>query len=149
MVAAFSAHRRLVRRLGNPPRGLSRILAETYGSMSIPVGERTFRLSARADRIEARADGNFAVLDYKTGAPPSGKQVRIGLSPQLTLTAAMLREGGFESSRPAPPFPNSLCTPQRQRSAGEERRLELTSNSATNRRPPDEAAREARKNWRT
>ena len=28
--------------------------------------------------------------------PPTGKQVRMGLSPQLTLEAAILREGGFE-----------------------------------------------------
>ena len=53
-------------------------------------------LSARADRIERRRDGNFAILDYKTGQPPTGKQVRMGLSPQLTLEAAILREGGFE-----------------------------------------------------
>jgi len=53
-------------------------------------------LSARADRIEHRRDGSYAVLDYKTGQPPTGKQVRMGLSPQLTLEAAILREGGFE-----------------------------------------------------
>ena len=58
---------------------------------------RTFMLSARADRIERRRDGSFAILDYKTGQPPTGKQVRMGLSPQLTLEAAILREGGFES----------------------------------------------------
>ena len=57
--------------------------------------ERTFYLSARADRIERRLDGTFAILDYKTGQPPTGKQVRMGLSPQLTLEAAILREGGF------------------------------------------------------
>ena len=59
-------------------------------------GERTFVLSARADRIEHRHDGRYAILDYKTGQPPTGKQVRMGLSPQLTLEAAILREGGFE-----------------------------------------------------
>ena len=53
-------------------------------------------LNARADRIERRADGTFAILDYKTGQPPTAKQVRMGLSPQLTLEAAILRGGGFE-----------------------------------------------------
>ena len=53
-------------------------------------------LSARADRIERRDDGSYAILDYKTGQPPTGKQVRMGLSPQLTLEAAILREGGFD-----------------------------------------------------
>jgi ATP-dependent helicase/nuclease subunit B len=52
-------------------------------------------LSARADRIERRADGGYAILDFKTGEVPSDKQVRIGIAPQLTLEAAILRGGGF------------------------------------------------------
>jgi ATP-dependent helicase/nuclease subunit B len=72
------------------------IEAEIKGEIPIPLdNERIFHLSARADRIERRADGTFAILDYKTGQPPTGKQVRMGLSPQLTLEAAILRAGGF------------------------------------------------------
>jgi ATP-dependent helicase/nuclease subunit B len=75
---------------------IARIEAEIRGEIQIPLDNaRTFVLSARADRIERRHDGSFAILDYKTGQPPTGKQVRMGLSPQLTLEAAMLREGGF------------------------------------------------------
>ena len=51
----------------------------------------------RADRIECLSDGRYAILDYKTGLPPSEKQVRTGLSPQLTLEAAILRKGGFKA----------------------------------------------------
>jgi ATP-dependent helicase/nuclease subunit B len=70
--------------------------AEVEGRISIPLDHgRIFILSARADRIEHRTDRTFAILDYKTGQPPTGKQVRMGLSPQLTLEAAILREGGF------------------------------------------------------
>lgn len=70
--------------------------AEIQGEIKIHLDNaRTFTLNARADRIERRADGSFAILDYKTGQPPTGKQVRMGLSPQLTLEAAILREGGF------------------------------------------------------
>ncbi len=73
------------------------IAAEAEGSLSIALDdERNFVLSARADRIEHRTDRTFAILDYKTGAPPSAKQVFLGLSPQLTLEAAILREGGFK-----------------------------------------------------
>ncbi len=76
---------------------VSTIVAEIRGEIPIRLdNERTFVLSARADRIERRQDGTFAILDYKTGQPPTGKQVRMGLSPQLTLEAAILREGGFE-----------------------------------------------------
>jgi ATP-dependent helicase/nuclease subunit B len=76
---------------------VSDIMAEIRGEILIPIGKgRTFALSARADRIDRRVDGDYAILDYKTGAPPTGKQVRMGLSPQLTLEAAILREGGFD-----------------------------------------------------
>jgi ATP-dependent helicase/nuclease subunit B len=68
---------------------------ETRGTLTIPLGERSFKLSARADRIEALVDGRYAILDFKTGAPPSDKQVRIGVAPQLTLEGAILRSGGF------------------------------------------------------
>ncbi|HTB01547.1 MAG TPA: double-strand break repair protein AddB [Bradyrhizobium sp.] len=75
---------------------IAAIAAEIRGEIKIPLDNaRIFTLTARADRIERRGDGSFAVLDYKTGQPPSGKQVRMGLSPQLTLEAAILREGGF------------------------------------------------------
>ena len=76
---------------------ISAIEAEIRGEIPIHLDDgRTFHLSARADRIERRCDGSFAILDYKTGTPPTGKQVRMGLSPQLTLEAAILRQGGFE-----------------------------------------------------
>jgi ATP-dependent helicase/nuclease subunit B len=76
---------------------IAAIEAEIKGEIAIPLDDgRTFILSGRADRIERSVDGSFVILDYKTGTPPTGKQVRLGLSPQLTLEAAMLREGGFE-----------------------------------------------------
>ncbi|MEO6840092.1 MAG: double-strand break repair protein AddB [Bradyrhizobium sp.] len=77
---------------------IATIAAEIQGNISIHLeNERTFNLTARADRIEHRRDRTYAILDYKTGQPPTGKQVRMGLSPQLTLEAAILREGGFEN----------------------------------------------------
>jgi ATP-dependent helicase/nuclease subunit B len=91
-IAAWFADWELARR-----DNIERIAAEIRGEIKIPLdSERIFTLSARADRIEQRRDGSFAILDYKTGQPPTGKQVRMGLSPQLTLEAAILREGGFD-----------------------------------------------------
>jgi ATP-dependent helicase/nuclease subunit B len=69
--------------------------AEIRGGYAIPLGERSFRLSARADRIERLTCGDYAILDFKTGQPPTSKQVRIGVAPQLTLEGAILRTGGF------------------------------------------------------
>jgi ATP-dependent helicase/nuclease subunit B len=72
------------------------VYAEKRGELKVSAGKREFILSTRADRIEQRADGTFAILDYKTGTPPSDKQVRTGLNPQLTLEATILRHGKFE-----------------------------------------------------
>jgi ATP-dependent helicase/nuclease subunit B len=53
-------------------------------------------LSGIADRIEI-GPRHVAILDFKTGAPPSDNQVQSGLAPQLPLEAAMLARGVFES----------------------------------------------------
>jgi ATP-dependent helicase/nuclease subunit B len=55
----------------------------------------TFTLTGVADRIDVLKDGSAAILDYKTGAAPSKKQVTQLLSPQLPLEAAMLAQDGF------------------------------------------------------
>jgi len=54
-----------------------------------------FTLTGIADRIDILRDGRAAILDYKSGAIPSAKQVEQLLSPQLPLEAAMLAEDGF------------------------------------------------------
>ena len=74
----------------------SALFAEIKGALEVPFGERGFTLTTRADRIEHLADGRYAILDYKTGSVPTERQVRTGLSPQLTLEGAILRAGKFE-----------------------------------------------------
>jgi ATP-dependent helicase/nuclease subunit B len=122
------------------------IKAEIRGEIGIPLdNERTFILSARADRIERRHDGRFAILDYKTGQPPTGKQVRMGLSPQLTLEAAILREGGFQDI-PADSSVGELVYVRLSGNnpPGEQRSLELKIKQNDTPQPPDSAADEAR-----
>jgi ATP-dependent helicase/nuclease subunit B len=75
---------------------VEKLFIEIAGKIEIPFGPERFTLSVRADRIERLADGRYAILDYKTGAPPTDKQVAAGLSPQLTLETAILRKGGFK-----------------------------------------------------
>jgi ATP-dependent helicase/nuclease subunit B len=126
---------------------ISTIAAEIRGSISIHLSEeRTFTLSARADRIEHRRDRTYAILDYKTGQPPTGKQVRMGLSPQLTLEAAILREGGFEGI----PAGSSVSEFGYVRLSGnnppgEQRPLELKITRSEAAQPPDQAADYARR----
>ncbi|UTD30263.1 double-strand break repair protein AddB [Bradyrhizobium sp. WD16] len=128
-------------------QGVAEILTEIQGGFVIALDQgRSFRLSARADRIERRNDGRYAILDYKTGIPPTGKQVRMGLSPQLTLEAAILREGGFAGiDAGASVGELTYVRLNGNNPPGKECRLELTRDARTE--PPlspDEAAIEAR-----
>lgn len=50
----------------------------------------------RADRIDRLPDGAVAIIDYKTGKPPSQKAVDEGFAMQLGLLGLIGREGGFE-----------------------------------------------------
>ncbi|HXY90215.1 MAG TPA: double-strand break repair protein AddB, partial [Xanthobacteraceae bacterium] len=73
----------------------TKTFAEIRGKIEFPIGGTPFTLSARADRIDLFADGSAGIVDYKTGAPPSNKEMRVGLAPQLPLEAAIARAGGF------------------------------------------------------
>ena len=80
---------------------IQQIWVERQGAISIPLaGGTPFKLSARADRIDRLRSGAARIIDYKSGAPPSAKEVKAGFSPQLTLEAAMLDRGGFEGLPP-------------------------------------------------
>jgi ATP-dependent helicase/nuclease subunit B len=121
--------------------------AEIRGEIPIRLDNgRTFILSARADRIEHRTDRTFAILDYKTGAPPTGKQVRMGLSPQLTLEAAILREGGFEGIAAGASVSELLYVRlSGNNPPGKSILLELKVNKSDAPQFPDDAADEARR----
>ncbi len=74
----------------------ARILPEQKGLLKITLADGSeFELTGIADRIEIGRDGQAAIFDYKTGTPPTVKQVLAGFSPQLTLEAAMLERGAF------------------------------------------------------
>jgi ATP-dependent helicase/nuclease subunit B len=74
---------------------IAALVAEIRGETEIVLADGAFRLRGIADRIERDSAGRCVILDYKTGAVRSEKQVRTGLAPQLTLEAAILRRGGF------------------------------------------------------
>jgi ATP-dependent helicase/nuclease subunit B len=66
-------------------------LVEVDGS--IPLAG--VRLKGKADRIDRLTDGGIAVIDYKTGKPPSGAQVAAGFAMQLGLIGLIAERGGF------------------------------------------------------
>ena len=101
------------------------IHAERTGELSIQVGKWAFKLTTRADRIEQRNDGSFAILDYKTGSTPTEPQVRTGLSPQLTLEGAILRQGGFKDVAPGSLGEFAYVSVRGRDPAGEEKQIEF------------------------
>lgn len=72
------------------------IHVERSGELPLTVDGGQYKLTAKADRIEITPEGLGHVLDFKTGAAPSEKQIDTGFSPQLTLTMAILLAGGFK-----------------------------------------------------
>ncbi len=81
------------------------IVVETTGRLRLTLADGTaFTLSARADRIDFHRDGTATLIDYKTGQPPGTKEVQVGFAPQLTLEAAILRDGGFGGTRHTGPL---------------------------------------------
>ena len=62
-------------------------------------GEMTLagvKVHGRADRIDRRADGRLVVVDYKTGKPPSAKQVKDGYALQLGTLGLIAAARGFK-----------------------------------------------------
>jgi ATP-dependent helicase/nuclease subunit B len=70
------------------------VKTEVGGTWELDRPGGLFKLIGRADRIE-RHTGGLAILDYKTGTPPTQTQVDAGLAPQLLLEAAMATAGAF------------------------------------------------------
>jgi ATP-dependent helicase/nuclease subunit B len=68
---------------------------ELRGLWTVPCDGAPFTLRGRADRIELRADGTLAILDYKTGALPGAGDAERGFATQLRLEAAMAAAGAF------------------------------------------------------
>jgi RecB family exonuclease len=83
------------RRETGRPEGL-----EVKGALGLETPGGAFTLTAKADRIDRLAAGGAAIYDYKTGAPPSPKQIKLGFNQQLHLQAKILMAGGFEPLGP-------------------------------------------------
>jgi ATP-dependent helicase/nuclease subunit B len=77
----------------NRSAGRKPLAAESKGEAEIAG----IKLYGKADRIDRLADGCLAIIDYKTGKPPSKKAVAEGFALQLGLLGLIARAGGFEN----------------------------------------------------
>ncbi len=62
-------------------------------------GRMTFegvQVHGRADRIDRLEDGSLAIIDYKTGKPPSAAMVEQGFALQLGILGLIAQKSGFE-----------------------------------------------------
>ncbi len=66
--------------------------AEAGGSLELPSG---ITVEGRADRLDRNADGDIAIIDYKTGTVPSHPQVAGGFALQMGLLGLMAERGCF------------------------------------------------------
>ncbi|MSO69266.1 MAG: double-strand break repair protein AddB [Alphaproteobacteria bacterium] len=76
---------------------------EISGTLSFDAPGGTFTLSAKADRIDRKADGALVIIDYKTGTVPSKNDVENGKRAQLPLEAAIALARGFGAAVPDAP----------------------------------------------
>ena len=80
------------RERANQAAGRRPLKAEIKGTAQIAG----ITVEGRADRIDRLADGGLAIVDYKTGPPPTKKAVDAGFALQLGLLGLIGRAGGFE-----------------------------------------------------
>ncbi|MFC3527563.1 double-strand break repair protein AddB [Paracoccus mangrovi] len=67
---------------------------EDRAELSVPGAD--FRLTAKPDRLDLLTDGRVQVYDYKSGKPPTDKQIA-HFDKQLPLEAAMVEQGAFRA----------------------------------------------------
>lgn len=92
-----AAHDYLRWRADNQHQIEGRPITEEEGEITLDIKGTPFRLKGTADRIEKRIGGQVAILDFKTGKPPTEKQVRSGMAPQMPLQGLIARRGGYPS----------------------------------------------------
>ena len=71
--------------------GRQPIAAETDGRVDLAG----VSLRGKADRIDRLPDGGLAIVDYKTGKPPSAREVAAGYRLQLGLLGLLTDRGAF------------------------------------------------------
>lgn len=76
----------------NRAQGRKPIAAEQPGQATLGG----VKVEGRADRIDRLADGQIAIVDYKTGQPPRTKAMDEGFALQLGLLGLIAKSGGFE-----------------------------------------------------
>ena len=76
---------------------LQSIHAEINGMIFLKAAQGPIKLTARADRLEYDNEGQWTIVDYKTGTVPSGSLIKKGVRNQLAVEGLIAFDGGFDS----------------------------------------------------
>ncbi len=71
--------------------------SKTYAEIKGAIDLSGFKLKARADRLDYN-NAEIALVDYKTGTPPSLKDISTGKRPQILVEALIAEGGGFDAT---------------------------------------------------
>lgn len=74
------------------------LCVEEKGAMEV----EGIRIHGRADRIDRLPDGTLAIVDYKTGKPPSAAMVADGFALQLGILGLIAERDGFNHAKGEP-----------------------------------------------
>jgi ATP-dependent helicase/nuclease subunit B len=75
--------------------GLIDSRSESRGQLVVAAPAGAFTITAIADRIDRLAEGGLVLIDYKTGAVPSKREIENAIAVQLPLEGAIARDGNF------------------------------------------------------
>jgi ATP-dependent helicase/nuclease subunit B len=98
------------------------VASEVKGAMVVDG----IRLHGKADRIDQLADGSLAIVDYKSGAAPSGSAAAAGLDNQLGLLGLLAEAGQVDGLDAAPVGALEYWSLKRDRAKGEEGKIAPT-----------------------
>lgn len=81
-------------------KDIARIHCEVSGSIVFKAAGGDFEITAKADRIDETKDGQYIILDYKTGSARSTNEIIKGYAPQLPIEGLIASNGGFNGLAP-------------------------------------------------
>ncbi len=85
-IAAWYVQEETKRRM----HGMLSVAAESVASHILEMNGVRYAIQARIDRIEHYAGQRQLIVDYKTGAPPSAREIESGVACQLPVSAWIL-----------------------------------------------------------
>ena len=90
---------------GDYRQDIQKVRTEVSGCTIVHAAGGDVVLKARTDRLDETIDGQYQIVDYKTGTPPKKSDVLKGYFPQLPLEAIIAQAGGFDEKETGKKLP--------------------------------------------